>query len=68
MSILIYRYNKTNRLKDKEVRSLQKNNAAVQPVRYKGIGIKKGVKKYWMLYAMMILPLVLPSVGHTGCI
>ena len=37
--------------------SLQKTNAASPPIRYKGIGLKKGMKKYWMLYVMMILPL-----------
>ena len=36
---------------------MQKTNAASPPIRYKGIGLKKGMKKYWMLYVMMILPL-----------
>ena len=36
---------------------MQKTNTASAPVRYKGIGLRKGIQKYWMLYVMMILPL-----------
>ncbi len=28
------------------------------PTRYRGIGFRKGLRKYWMLYAMMVLPII----------
>lgn len=28
-----------------------------QTIQYRRLGLRKGIRKYWMLYAMMILPL-----------